>query len=238
MEANQIHENEIDLTEIFFVLLKKIWLILLVGILLAAGAGFYTKKYITPQYQSTSMLYVLGKSTSITSLADIQLGTQLTSDYVIMIKSRPVVNEVIENMNLDLTYEQMVKKIAVNNPSNTRIIKITVTDPDPFMARDIATEFVNVSKKKMAESMVTDEPTVLEEGSLNETPVSPSLKKNCLMAALLGMILTCSVLIVMYMMNDTIKTPEDIEKYLGISTLGMIPIDGKRKKKRYKKYRK
>ena len=174
MEANQIHENEIDLTEIFFVLLKKIWLILLVGILLAAGAGFYTKKYITPQYQSTSMLYVLGKSTSITSLADIQLGTQLTSDYVIMIKSRPVVNEVIENMNLDLTYEQMVKKIAVNNPSNTRIIKITVTDPDPFMARDIATEFVNVSKKKMAEIMVTDEPTVVEEGSLNETPVSPS----------------------------------------------------------------
>ena len=225
MEANQIHENEIDLTEIFFVLLKKIWLILLVGILLAAGAGFYTKKYITPQYQSTSMLYVLGKSTSITSLADIQLGTQLTSDYVIMIKSRSVVNEVIENMNLDLTYEQMVKKIAV-------------TDPDPFMARDIATEFVNVSKKKMAEIMVTDEPTVVEEGSLNETPVSPSLKKNCLMAALLGMILTCSVLIVMYMMNDTIKTPEDIEKYLGISTLGMIPIDGKRKKKRYKKYRK
>lgn len=235
MEANQIQENEIDLKEIFFVLLKKAWLILLVGILFAAGAGFYTKKYITPQYQSTSMLYVLGKSTSITSLADIQIGSQLTNDYVIMIKSRPVIKQVIENLNMDLTYEQMVGKVSINNPSNTRIIKITATDADPFIARDIATEFANVAKKKMAEIMVTDEPTVVEEGSLNENPISPSLAKNCVMAGFLGMVLVCGILIVIYLMNDTIKTAEDVEKYLGISTLAMIPMNGKEKKKRHRR---
>lgn len=233
MEANQIQENEIDLKEIFFVLLRKAWLILLVGILFAAGAGFYTKKYITPQYQSTSMLYVLGKS--ITSLADIQIGSQLTNDYVIMIKSRPVVKQVIENLNMNLTYEQMVGKISINNPSNTRIIKITVTDADPFMARDIATEFANVSKKKMAEIMVTDEPTVVEEGSLNENPISPSLRKNCVKAGFLGIVLICGILLVVYLMNDTVKTAEDVEKYLGISTLAMIPMNGKEKKKRHRR---
>lgn len=237
MEVNRIQDDEIeiDLKELFFVLLKKAWLILMVGIILAAGAGFYTKKYITPQYQSTSMLYVLGKSTSITSLADIQLGTQLTSDYVILIKSRPVVNEVIEKLDLNLTYNQLVGKISTSNPTDTRIIKITVTDEDPVLARDIANEFANVSKKRMAEIMATDEPTVVEEGEINRVQVSPSAKKNCAIAGLLGVFLTCAVIVVIYMMNDTIKTAEDIEKYLGISTLGIIPIDGKRKKKRHRK---
>ena len=238
MEANQIQENEIDLKELLFVLLKKAWLILLVGVLLAVGVGFYTKKCITPQYQSTAMMYLLGKSTSITSIADIQLGSQLKNDYIIMIKSRPVVNEVIENLNMDISYEEMVGKISVSNPSDTRILKVTATDSDPYVARDIATEFVNVSKRKMAEIMKTDEPTVVEEGSLNENPVSPNVTKNCMMAGLLGIFMTCAVLIVIYMMNDKIKTAEDIEKHLGISTLAMIPMDSSSKKKRYRRYRK
>ncbi|MDO4454875.1 MAG: Wzz/FepE/Etk N-terminal domain-containing protein [Eubacteriales bacterium] len=238
MEANQIQENQIDLKELLFVLLKKAWLILLVGVLLAAGAGLYTKKCITPQYQSTAMMYLLGKSTSITSIADIQLGSQLKNDYIVMIKSRPVVNEVIENLNMDISYGEMVGKISVSNPSDTRILKVTATDSDPYAARDIATEFVNVSKRKMAEIMKTDEPTVVEEGFLSETPVSPNTMKNCMMAGLLGMFLTCAVLIVMYMMNDKIKTAEDIEKHLGISTLAMIPMDGKNKKNSHRRYRK
>lgn len=236
MEVNQMHmqddEMEIDLKELFFVLLKKAWLILLVGILLAAGAGYYTKKYITPQYQSSSMLYVLGKSTSITSLADIQLGTQLTKDYVVLVKSRTVLNKVIENLKLDITYEEMNAKVSVTNQTDTRIIKITATDPDPVVAKEIADEVADVAKRTMAEIMVTDEPNIVEEGVVNKHPVSPNTLKNCAMAGVLGVFVTCFIIVVIYLMNDTIKTAEDVEKYLGISTLGSIPMDGKRKKKR------
>ena len=232
MNRTQNDEIEIDLKQLFKVLLKKIWLILLVAILFAAGAGFYTKRYMIPQYQSTSMLYILGKSSSIVSLSDLQLGSQLTNDYLVLVESRPVVEEVIENLGLDMNYETMVKKISISNQADTRIIKITVTDEDPVRAKDIANEFAQVAKKRMAEIMATDEPTVVEEGYVNDVPISPSLKKNCALAGILGAALVCMILIVIHLMNDTIKTSDDIDKYLGLATLGTIPMDGKRRKKK------
>ncbi len=237
MELNQIQndEVEIDLKELFGVLWRKAWLILLVGILLAAGAGFYTKRYITPQYQSSSMIYVLGNSSSLVSLSDLQLGSQLTSDYVVLIESRPVVEEVISNLGMNISYEEMLNKISITNQTDTRIITITATDPDPVQAKKIVDEFANVAKQRMAEIMATDEPTIVEEGYINENPVSPSTLKNCLIAGMIGVCLTCAILIVIHLMNDTIKTPDDIQKYLGISTLGIIPVDGKRKKGKHKR---
>ena len=104
METNQLQndEVEIDLKEIFFVLLHKLWIIVLAMIVCAGVAGVFTKTMITPQFKSSSMLYILSKSTSITSLADIQMGSQLTKDYSILVESRPVLDEVIKNLSLDL----------------------------------------------------------------------------------------------------------------------------------------
>ncbi len=237
MELNQVRndEVEIDLKELFSVLWKKAWLILLVGIALAAGAGYYTKNYITPQYQSSSMIYVLGNSSSLVSLSDLQLGSQLTSDYIVLIESRPVVEEVISNLEMNISYEEMLAKISITNQTDTRIITITATDSDPAQAKVIVDEFANVARKRMAEIMGTDEPTIVEEGHINENPVSPSTIKNCILAGMIGIFLVCAVLIVLHLMNDTIKTPDDIQKYLAIPTLGIIPIDGRRKKRKHKR---
>lgn len=237
MERNQVRndEVEIDLKELFSVLWKKAWLILLVGIALAAGAGYYTKNYITPQYQSSSMIYVLGNSSSLVSLSDLQLGSQLTSDYIVLIESRPVVEEVISNLEMNISYEEMLAKISITNQTDTRIITITATDSDPAQAKVIVDEFANVARKRMAEIMGTDEPTIVEEGHINENPVSPSTIKNCILAGMIGIFLVCAVLIVLHLMNDTIKTPDDIQKYLAIPTLGIIPIDGRRKKRKHKR---
>lgn len=225
-------EMEIDLKALFLLLKRKILIIIgaaVAGIVLMAG---YTLLLVTPQYSATSMLYVLTTSTSITSLADIQLGTQLTSDYTILMKTHPVIDTVIENLGLNLSYQQLVDKVSISNPTDTRILKITVTDPVPETAQKIANELASVTVEQMAKVMKTDEPSVAEEAQLPKEPVSPSLKKNVMLGAFAGLVIAAGIIIVLYLLNDKIHTEEDIEKYLNITTLGVIPArDGQRKKR-------
>lgn len=233
METNQLQndEVEIDLKEIFFVLLHKLWIIVLAMVVCAGVAGIFTKTMITPQFKSSSMLYILTQSTSITSLADIQMGSQLTKDYSILVQSRPVLEEVIKNLKLDIKYEQMVKKIEIANPADTRIITITVTDPDPKMAKTITDEIAEVASDRIADIMKQeDKPSIVEKGHIAETKSSPSTVKNCAIAGLLGAVVAAFIIILIFMMDDTIKTADDIEKYLGITTLGTIPTGDKSKK--------
>ena len=129
-------EIEIDILQILRVLKKKLWLILLIGILAGGGAGAYSKYVIIPQYQSTAMVYVLSKETTLASLADLQIGSQLTKDYKIIITSRPVLTEVINKLGLNLSYEGLVDKITIDNPKDTRILSITAQDPSPQITPD------------------------------------------------------------------------------------------------------
>ncbi|MDU7028114.1 YveK family protein [Robinsoniella peoriensis] len=233
METNQLQndEVEIDLKEIFFVLLHKLWIIVLAMVVCAGVAGIFTKTMITPQFKSSSMLYILTKSTSITSLADIQMGSQLTKDYSILVESRPVLEEVIKNLKLDLKYEELLKKIEISNPADTRIITITVTDPDPKMAKTITDEVAEVASDRIADIMKQeDKPSIVEKGHIAETKSSPSTVKNCAIVGLLGAVVAAFIIILIFMMDDTIKTADDIEKYLGITTLGTIPTGDKSKK--------
>ncbi len=218
-------EIEIDLRELFFVLLGKIWIIILVTALgLGISAG-YTMAFVKPIYSSTSWMYVLSKSTSITSLTDLQMGTSLTQDYQVFITSRPVLDQVIDELELDLTYAQLAKNITVENPTSSRFLKITVNYPDPYMARTIVDKVSDVSAKCMGDIMETKGPNVLDYGHVPEAPTSPSLTKNALIGAILGFVLSVGCIVVVYLMNDAIQTSEDVEKYLGINTLGLIPLE-------------
>ena len=228
---NADDEMEIDLKELFFVLLQRWWIILLAGIICAGAAGVYTKTMVTPLYQSSSTIYILSKDT-VVSLSDIQLGSQLTKDYTVLVKSRPVIDQVIENVDLDMTYEQFLSRLELTNPSDTRMITITFTDEDPEMAKKVADEVAKVSKARVKEIMNTQEPTIAEEGYIPEQPSSPSMMKNVVMAGLLGVLLAMAVIVVIYLMDDTIKSSDDIEKYLGLTTLGVIPIESKKKKQK------
>lgn len=217
-------EIEIDLRELFYVLMGKIWIIILstaLGLGLVAG---YTIAFMNPVYSSTSMLYVMTKSTSITSLTDLQVGSSLTQDYQVFITSRPVIDKVIEDLELDMTYEQFVSKVSVNNPTNTRFIYITVDNNDAYMAKTIVDKLTDVSAERMGTIMETEKPNVADYGNVPEHPTSPSLTKNALIGAVLGFVLSVGIILVLYLMNDAIQTTEDVEKYLGINTLGLIPL--------------
>ena len=152
----QNDEIEIDLKDLLFeILIYWKWIVL--ATIITAGITFAVSKFvIIPQYESTSELYVLSKSTSITSLADIQTGTSLTNDYIVVVKGRPVLDQVIENLGINETYTSLGNKITLDNPSNSRVLKITVRDKDPQRAKVIADEIANVASAYIAEKMNQD----------------------------------------------------------------------------------
>ena len=228
-------EIEIDLLEIFYVIRSKM-LIILASMIAFGGIMFgYSTLLAEPVYESTARMYILTQSTSLTSLADIQVGTSLTQDYKVMITSRTVVEQVIENLQLDCTYGQMLEQVSVNNPSNTRIIEITIQDNVPEDAKLIVDEFVEVSREKISSIMVTDAPSVVDYGNMPIKPVSPNIMKNTVIGAALGAFLAIAIVIVIFLMDDTVKTADDVEKYLGLNTLASVPLKEGQKKAKKKK---
>lgn len=218
-------EIEIDLKDLFFELMNN-WMMIGISTVLVALIMFCISKFIlVPEYQSTSELYVLSKSTSITSLADIQMGTNLTNDYIVVVKGRPVLEQVITNLELDETYGSLKEKVTINNPSNSRILDITVTDEDPKRAKLIADEIAKVGSAFIAEKMVQDPPTIIQYGYVNENPVSPNVLTNTVLGAAVGAFLAIAIIVITYLMNDTIMTADDIERKLGLNVLGTLPLE-------------
>ena len=241
MKENMYDEDTIDLLELARVLLKKWWLILLSAVFCGALALLVTITMINPQYQSNAMLYILSKTTSVTSLADLQLGSELTADFEVIAKSKPVLDSAIEKLKTEsdktFTRDDLNQMLSVSNKSDTRILVISATSTDPTDASLVANAVAEATAEQMAYIMKSDEPTTVEKAEVESTPVSPSLKKNLLMGILAGMVLACGILVVGYLMNDTINTEDDIKRYLDAPTLIIIPAEkslAKKEKRRRK----
>ena len=217
-------EMEIDLLQLFYALKKKIWFILAAMIIGGGLAGAYSKFLITPQYSSTSMMYILSKETTLTSLADLQIGSQLTEDYKVIVNSRPVLGEVIDSLALDMSYEQLLAKVSIGNPTDIRILTVTVTDPDPYRAKAIVDCVAETASDYIGEIMEMIPPKIIENGTVATRKTSPSNGKNAVLGALAGMVLVCGVIVIQVIMNDTVRTEEDVERYLGLSVLASVPL--------------
>lgn len=224
-EKNRDNEIEIDLGALLFEYLRH-WKLILLSAVLAGAIGLLVSMFwITPKYQSTSELFVLSKSTSITSLADVQMGTSLTNDYMVIVSERPVLEQVIENLGIDETYQSLKGKVALNNPTNSRILQITVTDSDPKRAKRITDGIAEVASAFISEKMVQDPPTIISYGYADGNPVSPNAVKNTVIGILLGILLALAVITVLYLLNDTIENTEDVERKLGLNLLGTLPFE-------------
>lgn len=227
---------EIDLREIIGLLVHWLWLIVLCG-MLTGMVGFMVSNFvITPKYESTTKVYILNKqdSSSIT-YSDVQLGTQLTKDYAQLIKGRYVLEQVISTCGLTEGYGSFSDRVSVQTITDTRIIAITVEDEDPVMAQFIANEIRKVASAHIKNVMDIQAVNVAEEANLPTAPSSPSVTKWTGIGLLAGMFLCAMILIIRFVMDDTIKSSEDIERYLGLSTLAMIPVtetEDRRKKSR------
>jgi len=213
-------EMEIDLIELFHVLLKKAWVILLCLVIGAVTVGGYTKLFVTPQYQATSTIYVLGNSVSMSGV-DLTLSKQLTADFSVLAKSRPVMNKI---------GEQLQGMITIENPSGTSLMRMTATNSDAQLAADIANAAADAVAERISEVMVIDKPSSVEEAEKPNYPVSPNVKKNMIMGGLIGAVLAVGVFTLLFLLDDTIKSEEDVRRYLQLNTLASIPKEKKRRR--------
>ena len=235
---------EIDLVELLGVILHNLWIIIVSGVIVAAVALLVSYFIITPKYESVTKIYVISKTNADTmTYSDLQAGSTLTKDYKELVKSRPVLEEVLAETGIDVELKELEEQITVEVPTDTRIVSITVEDKDPYEARIIADSVRIAASKHIQEVMDTEAVNVVEEASLPIEKSSPSILKNTAIGYAVGLFLAIAIVIINYIMDDTIKTPDDVEKFLGVSVLGSIPysendLSDKAEMERYEKKKK
>ena len=229
MEQNKNYayedEMEIDLKELFFVLLNK-WHMIALTAFLCALIGLSAAKFLMPEkFESKTSIYIYNQQNENMTYNDLQTGSSLTKDYEVLVKGRTVLESAVEKLDLDLTYEEINSMITVSVPASTRIVEITAETTDPYLSRDIADAVREIASKSIAEIMGVDAVNVVETANLPEKKSSPSVSKYTVLGGMLGGALACGIVVLMFLLNDTIRTKDDVEKYLGLSTLGIIPMD-------------
>jgi capsular polysaccharide biosynthesis protein len=217
-------EVEIDLLDLCSVYLSQLPLLIITFIIGAMIAGLITFFMITPKYTASSKLYMVSASSgSAIDLTDLNIGTSLSEDYEVLMQIRPIYEEVIEDLDLDYTYDQLLDMVSIGSINDTRVVKVTVTSTDPEEARDIANAIADKAVTYLPQLMETSAPNIAERAILPERKSSPSLTKNTIIGALVGLILCLAVLTIMYLLDDTLKTGDDVEKEFGIIPLTVIP---------------
>lgn len=218
-------ETEIDLLELFFRLLESWKLICATAFAGAIIMAIVSLFLITPHYEATAKLYIMNSSDSAINLSDLQIGSYLTSDYREVFKTWEVHERVIENLGLEYTYDEMESIISVTNPSDTRMLYITANTTDPQEATNIANEYAVVARQYISDKMATDEPSIMSVALKPTKPVSPNKTLNVIIGFVMGAFLMAAIITIRFIMDDKIKTADDITKYVDIPTLALVPAE-------------
>ena len=225
----------IDLEALFFSMLAH-WKIIAACILVCTLAmGYYTFRIATPMYEATSTIYVLSRNDSAINLSDLQIGTQLTNDYLKVFKMWEVHEQVISNLDLPYTYSEMGSMLKVTNTSNTRMLDITFTSPNAALAAKVANEYASVVSKYIAETMSMEEPHIMSTALIPSNPVSPRKMRNMAIGLLLGVALGVGITTLIYLRDDKYKTSADVQKYTGLNVMAVVPENEPEKDKRSRK---
>lgn len=224
MNTNDNASIEIDVLYLLRKLWSKKFFIIFVGLLVGTIALLGSVFFIKPKYTSTTRIYVVSRSsdTSLTN-QDLQAGSYLVNDYKEVITSSEVLSSVIDQEKLSMSAGQLSGEIAVNVPTDTRVISISVTDTDAQRACDIANTVREVAAEKIKAVTKVDDVTTLESATKPSHPSSPNVKKNAAIGALAGVFLAVVGILVAEVLDDRVRRPEDIEEVLGMTLLGVVP---------------
>ena len=243
-------EITVNIKELFLALWSKIYIIIAASIL--GGILFFggTKLLITPVYTSVTKVYILSRQDDSTGITynDLQLGSQLIQDYIQLVQSRPVLERVISSLDLDLTPEQLSDMITIDAPTNNRILSICANSSSPEEARAIADSLRESVGEEFSQILDISSISTVEEANLPQAPSSPNVQKNVIIGVLAGFFISTVILSILFIMDDTIKTSEDIERYLKLNVLASVPMQKSLRKstppkrrfkpKRYKRFKK
>ncbi|AUS95206.1 hypothetical protein CDQ84_10710 [Clostridium thermosuccinogenes] len=219
--------DALELKDLLLIIKKRLWLIVVITLATSALSAILSFFLMNPVYQSDTSLYIGRSMDNQSSIGynDLMLNTQLVNDYRELVKSRMVTSIVLEKLSLkDMTLEQLSEKLNVESKQNTRLIVISAQDEDPVLARDIANTVAEIFMEKVADIMMVENIQIIDTAELPEAPVKPNKLMNIAIATLLGFMLSTGVVFLVEYMDDTIKTPDDVQKYLGLSVVGTIPV--------------
>ena len=217
---------EIDVFATLKVLWKRKFSIILVALVFAIAAFGYSAFLAKKEYQSTSRIYVVSRqnqdNNALTN-SDLQAGAYLVKDYREIILSQNVLSQAIEELKLDMTPAELSKKNNVSVPTDTRILSITAKDGDPKEAARIANGLRNVAAEKITSVTKVSDVTTLDEAEVPQSPSSPNIKRNVLLGFVAGAGLMVVLLVVVEVLDDRVKKPEDVEELMGLPLLGVVP---------------
>ena len=217
---------EIDVFAMLKTLWKRKFSIVLVALVFAIAAFGYSAFLAKKEYQSTSRIYVVSRqnqdNNALTN-SDLQAGSYLVKDYREIILSQNVLSQAIEELKLDMTPAELSKKISVSVPTDTRILSITVKDGDPKEAARIANGLRNVAAEKIIAVTKVSDVTTLDEAEVPQSPSSPNIRRNVLLGFIAGAGLMVVLMVVVEVLDDRVKRPEDVEELMGLTLLGIVP---------------
>lgn len=220
---NNYRNEEIDLLELAMFLLRK-WLLLILALLLGSGIGLAVHQLtVKPSYEANTEIYITNSNTLV-SFQDIQLSAELTADYQEILLSRQVLKNVIADQQLNLDYATLRNMISIKNPSDSHCLKIFVTAETPEKAVRIANSIVFYGIDQIYRIVGRDEPATIDRAEVDAVKeVTPSLKKYCLIGAGIAEILVVGILVIRFLLDSTLKSEEDVEKYLQLPVLVAVP---------------
>ena len=223
----------IDLLEVLNAVRQHILAIILTTLVLAA-AGFGVSKFLmTPMYQASALMIVnTRQDTSATVTSDqINSATKLVSTYSIILKSDTVLNQVIENLGLNMDYQQLAERVTVSAVDDTQVMKVTVTSDNPEWARQVCEQITQISPDVILEAVEAGSVKVISKASISPEPVSPNVSRNTALGAVAGLVISVGIVFLMVLLDNKINNEEDVSKYLDLTVVGVIPeYEGGKKK--------
>lgn len=225
--------DTIDLLEVFAVVRQHI-LVVILATVIAAVAGFSVSRFLlVPQYEASALMIVNTRQDTTANVTSDQINsaTKLVSTYSIIIKSDTVLQQVINNLGLTLTYPELQDRVTVTSVDDTQVMQITVRSDNIEWARQVCEQITLIAPDVILESVEAGSVKLISQASANPDPVSPNVMRNTAVAAMLGLVLSLGVIILREMLDNRIKTEDDVRKYLDIPVIGVIPdyeMGGKR----------
>ena len=222
---------EIEPGELFRALMQNGWLIVLLTGIAAMAALTVSMFCIQPVYRSSTKVYIGSEplSGAAVTFSDLQTAGQLTNDCEELVKSRFVLETVLVDLDLDMTAEELSKAVTVSSPSGTHVLEITVEQTDPYLARDLANHIRKIAGRRIVEIMGVDAVRLVDEANLPLEAAEPQIRRNTVLGAAIGFFVGLIAAVARVLLNDLICTPDDVERYLGVSVLGVIPAEEKPK---------
>ena len=224
MEHEVMNENEINILDMLFILRKNLVKIIAAAVVAGILALVYTLTAVMPMYQSTTQMLIKGLDPdAMTVYADSTSRIMLVNNCIEVLKGTEVMQDVIDEMSLDMTPEQLQGCVSISSPADTQVLKISVTHYDPAEAKEIASTFAEVTHQVLAKDVGVSTLSVIQEAKTPAGPVSPNPVKNTIMGGFAGAFIVAAWVIVVRLINNKIYTPDDVERALGLTVFASIP---------------